>query len=966
MDKTNELRTSNADTTLNSKKDSFFLSILYVFLPPLWLTAFLGLPIYGKRFKNKLTSVFNSYVLPPIAVICVFLYIFYLNDIYPFGEKTIAWCDMTQQGVPYWINFKQVLQGDHNLFLNMANAAGMDGWTMLRSYFLYPFSYLILFVDTADVMAFVSLATVFKFAACCLTAMIFFRTCIKKLHPSIAVALSMMYSFCAYGIMYSQILNWPNAMYIMPLYFTGLYLLLKENKIWLFSVSIALVMRNFAFGYMAVIATLLFVGYYFIVCEDKLAVKKNSYSFTVGSAAGALLSMPLWLQFFSAFCNSARGVNVSSSLSSSVDFTSKYTVFPLVMSTAFMFVAAFLYKATKKKPIEKAIYFLFGIMLIPMVFEPINKMWHFGSYMGFPARYAYMLIFAGLAIAGILLSKDEYITNSYSVEESDSKTRKCAMYLVSMTAICCGLYFLYDFVIKYIEKNGKTMAAYATTLWGNEKSYKQMFVLFALFLLTYTIVYAIYKRKLISKQLFAFALIAILVCEAYASVSTYVVPSTAKMKMQNYYKYMDMAERVEEDDEFFRVKNARFLNAAYGSVSEANFPGTLGYNSMGHYSSLTSESYLYAVKAFGYSSVWMKIDTYGGTKFSDALFSIKYNIDKSANKPDNIVYQNDMYCIAKNENYLPLGIFADGSMLNVDLEKYSRIGLQESVFKSITESNKDLFKYFSPTYFSNCKLTESKDKYSITTSSSSAYMQYDIKIDGTKTLYFDCFDEFSNSLSEKVYDSFSVYVNGVKKSSKYPVNTQNGLLNLGTFTNQDVTVKINVLKNLNCRSFGVYAMDDDLLEKELNAVDSANLSVVGNKISGSFTSDSDGFIFVSVPYNQGFKCKVNGKSTNIENIFGGFIGVPVSKGENKIVLSYTPSMFVPSMIVWGVSIVGIIALAIILKKKKINGVYEATVKLVGEKNAATLSSATYICCLIAFLAVLLLVYVYPIILAMQI
>jgi uncharacterized membrane protein YfhO len=146
---------------------------------------------------------------------------------------------------------------------------------------------------------------------------------------------------------------------------------------------------------------------------------------------------------------------------------------------------------------------------------------------------------------------------------------------------------------------------------------------------------------------------------------------------------MDMAERVEEDDEFFRVKNARFLNAAYGSVSEANFPGTLGYNSMGHYSSLTSESYLYAVKAFGYSSVWMKIDTYGGTKFSDALFSVKYNIDKSANKPDNIVYQNDMYCIAKNENYLPLGIFADGSMLNVDLEKYSRIGLQESVFKSL-------------------------------------------------------------------------------------------------------------------------------------------------------------------------------------------------------------------------------------------------------------------------------------------
>lgn len=941
-------------------------TLLYIFLPPLWITAFLGLPFYCKHFKNKVTSFFNSYVLPPLAVVAVFLYIFSLNDIYPFGEKTIAWCDMTQQGVPYWINFKQVLEGEHNLFLNMANAAGMDGWTLLRSYFLYPFSYLILFVDNADAMAFVSLATVLKLAACCLTSMIFFRTCIKKLNPSIAVALSMMYSFCAYGTMYYQILNWPNSMYIMPLYFTGVYLLLKKHKIMLFSISIALIMRNFAFGYMAVIATILFVGYYFTVCEDKLAVKINSYHFTIGSAFGAILSMPLWLQFFGAFNSSARGVNVSDSLSSSVNFTSKYTVFPLVMSTAFMFVAAFLFKAVKKKPLEKAVYFLFGIMLIPMVYEPINKMWHFGSYMGFPARYAYILIFAGLVIAGLLLTKDTQVKSGMFAGEIQVGPRSYAINFFSTALIACGVYALYNFVVGYIETNGRVMSAYATTLWGNEKSYKHMFVLFSLFIVTYAVAYAVYKRKLITKQLFALALIAILVIEAYASISTYMVPSTAKMKMDNYDLYMDLSDRIEDDDDsFYRVKNARFLNAAYGSVSEANFPGSLGYNSMGHYSSLTSESYLYAVKAYGYSSVWMKVDTYGGTKFSDALFSIKYKIDKTANNPENTVYSNELYCIAETENYLPLGIYTDDALIDINLEEITRIQLQESVFKAITGSEKSLFTFVQPTKFYTCTLTKINDVYNIKKETDSAYIEYTVDIEGTKTLYFDCFDKFSNSLSEKINDSFSIYVNGTKKASKYPTSTQNGLLNLGTFTDETVTVKVNVLENVKCRSYGLYTLDDTLLEEQLKNASCANLTVDGNEISGKLTADKDGHVFVSVPYNKGFKCKVNGKEVKLENIFGGFIGVPVTEGENDIVISYTSSMFMPSMLITGIAVTLIIIAVIIFRKRKLYNVYDATLSIFGKKATGIITTITYVCVILAFVGVLFMVYIYPVILALQ-
>lgn len=934
------------------------LTICYLIFPPLWVTAFFNTNIYRKYFKNKVTTFFNCYIIPPCFVTLFFLNFFKQNDIYPFGNKTIAWCDMTQQGVPYWINFKQVLEGDQNLFLNMANASGMDGWSMLRSYFLYPFSYLALFVNSTDIMAFVSLATVLKLAICCVTAMVFFRVCLKQLNPSIAVALSIMYSFCAYGAMYYQILNWPSAMYIMPLYFTGLYILLKKHKIWLFSITIALIMRNFAFGFMAVIATVLFVGYYLLVLkEDESLVKRNAFDFIVGSVFGAILSIPIWLPFFGAFFGSARGVNVESSLSASNLLTSRYTVYPLLMSTAVMFVAAFALKSEKKKPAEKALYFLFGMMLIAMFFEPINKMWHFGSYMSFPARYAYIVIFCGLALSGCLFAKKE----GYSIKPSSAKNEKIrniVIVMFSLVFVLCVGGALYDYVADYVSANTNAMSAYARTLWGDSTSYKHLLLLFTLALIVYALGYVLLKKKLLTKQAFALLLVLVALSEAYTAINVHIIPASNKMNMTSYEKYVDLTDRI-EDDEFYRVKNATFLKTSYSSVSEANFPGTLGYNSMGHYSSLTSESYLYAAKAYGYNSVWMKVDTYGGTKFSDALFSVKYSISKTSAVTGDTVYSNDKYCITENDFFLPLGIFTSASKTDINVEDFSRIELQEYVYASITGGNDRLFIEIEPTSSVNAVIEEKDGIYNITKNVDDAYIYYAIDITGTKTLYLDCFDDFSNALSEDVYNSFTVYLNEEKVQSKYPIASQNGLLSLGTFTDETVTVKLSVLKDVQCRSFGLYAMDDEQLKDTINTVSCADLTVNGNKIGGDYYAETDGTIFVSVPYADGFDCTVNGKKVELSECFCGFIGVPVSKGKNSIEISYISPTFYSSIIIWGVLLAVIAALVIIAKRHGLNSAYDALQKCVGDKAFSKVLNIAKACVIIAFVAMIVLIYIYP-------
>lgn len=44
------------------------------------------------------------------------------------------------------------------------------------------------------------------------------------------------------------------------------------------------------------------------------------------------------------------------------------------------------------------------LTLLPVIFEPINKMWHTGDYMAFPMRYGYMTTLMMLTFAAVKLS----------------------------------------------------------------------------------------------------------------------------------------------------------------------------------------------------------------------------------------------------------------------------------------------------------------------------------------------------------------------------------------------------------------------------------------------------------------------------------------------------------------------------------------------------------------------------------
>jgi uncharacterized membrane protein YfhO len=101
--------------------------------------------------------------------------------------------------------------------------------------------------------------------------------------------------------------------------------------------------------------------------------------------------------------------------------------------------------------------------------------------------------------------------------------------------------------------------------------------------------------------------------------------------------------------------------------------------------------------------------------------------------------------------------------------------------------------------------------------------------------------------------------------------------------------------------------------------DSLHISKFGqNYIKGEINTDKNKILFFSIPYDRGWKVKVDGNNVNPMMINIGFIGVPVEKGSHQIELSYTPLYFYIGAAISLIAVIIFISLIYIkyLRKRK--------------------------------------------------
>lgn len=833
---------------------------------------------------DKLKKIL-PFIVPPLAVMLIMWFAFYRNDLYPFGDGTVSWCDMSQQVIPLLTDFKDILSGKDGIFLNFHNAGGMNLWGVFFFFIASPYTLLVLLADKADAIYLVNIMTVLKLMTAAVTAQIYFRTCQKKLSPYISSVLSIVYAFCGYGMFYYQNNIWLDMMYLFPLLMVAFKELFEKKRIIPYTVMLTLMMIvNYYISYMIVIFILLFMA---VCCwryrkEEKY--KDVPCRFIIGSLLGALLSAVVWIPCFLQFLSSGRSKSVIMQIESADFFSNYQTTFCLLLSTASVavIVLVFLLDGKKRsKRLNTDLIMLF-LMLIPIIIEPANLMWHTGSYMSFPCRYAFITIFFALICAGYFLSSENAI----------AKEKKNCDHFVIFLILAALIYGFYRFSEGFVENNRDGMAKYTKSLWQDSTAFELWLEFFVVAAVFYTIITLLHKKGWISKKVFALFLAMFVVAESYANVNVYMITPDMNYPERSYYHHniMDLSDRIEDNDGFYRVKTS-------SKLFEVNLVGSMGYNSLSHYTSLTSRDYMYMMKQLGYSSYWMEVGSYGGTELTDALLSVKYLIEKNDGITNNAdsVYSNSIYEIVPTEYYLPLGIVTDADLSgSEELSTGTRSDVQKKLFEQLFGGNGDelITDYEYDSIYGIQDDSVMSPSFTFNSSSDFSYMDYEIKVTDKQTLYFDCFDKLSNNLSESINGSFMVTVNGRSIQTDYPSQSSNGLLKLGEFENEEVNVRVTLNKNItNCRSYGVFGLHHDVLQKALEQVNTAGLTDNDGKLSGSVNAKAGQKCVLQIPYQEGLKIKVNGESVSYSKVFGDLVCFDLQEGENSITVTNVPKGF---------------------------------------------------------------------------
>lgn len=801
------------------------------------------------------------------------LVLYAMKELFPFGEFTVSWCDMNQQVVPLLCEFKDILEGKGSLFLNLQNAGGMNFWGVFLFFISSPFTFLVAFVEKWQMMRFANILVLLKIMLCAGCASVFFDRIFPKLRPFFTVLLSISYAFCGYTMLFYQNMVWLDMMYLFPLFLLSLHHLAKTGSLAPYAFCLAaMITVNFYLGYMVVLFLILAAGIWVFFFSPHTIRGERIIQLAAGTLGAALLSAVVWLPALLQYLISARGGNLFQSLGSGALFSPLDTIGMLLLCTSIV-IPAFLFQSLRcargemKDSKEAYTLVLFVLMLIPVVVEPINKIWHTGSYQAFPGRYGYILVLLGLCLAAQILQRP-----------ADPPCNR------SSAPWTAALFFLLGFVIFAAfflwNRYPKTLTAYTRTLWGNDQSLQIFLIFFLLAAGCCGLGLFLYRHRLLSRRLLAICLCVLTITESLFYGTCFFAS-----KSDGSFVHVANLEGKIDDDSFYRVKNNR-------KNYDVNLTGAIGYPTLNHYTSLTSENYMHGIRKLGYSAYWMEVSSVGGTLISDALLNQKYTVYRQHPVSETTIYSDGEYSIRQNDLVLPLGIVTDANLaLEEELELTARPYAGEHLLRTLAQSGQSIVKEYPPTYTHNVSLTRDGAYYNITRrGNGDSIIEYQLPpSDSTCTYYFDCFDSLQNNLNEPYYKAFSIYIDGELVNREYPTQSLNGIFELTVRANQSVRVTLTVHKDVSVRSFGVFSVSHDALAQTLASMRTAQMQTGRDTVSGTATAQQDGeYLFLSLPYDKGYTAVVNGQTVPILRVFDTWMAIPLEKGENTVSLRYQP------------------------------------------------------------------------------
>lgn len=820
------------------------------------------------------------------AVSFVFLYaLYYLLSFAPFGMNTLGYEDATIQYFDFFNYYKNILMGKTDLFYTMSDTLGGDLLSVFSYYLASPWNLLILFFESHQILTFFNLLAAIKISLAAATMTIFVTGYFgKKIQPICVLILSWSYAFMQYNIAQASNIMWLDGVYMLPLMILGVRRAVKDKKITLLAISTALcILFNwYAAGVCCLFSIIMFFyesALLFFATEKKdrlfqlfLGTLCYGGGMVISLFMSAALFLPTVLSLLAGkgmggetgtyFAGNPLSLITNYHIGAISDYGNPtvYCGGLAIIGVIALFCAKSI--AVREKVLGAILLFASTFMYYWEIYNHIFSLLRQATSYYF--RYSYVSAFAIIFLSALFLSK---------VKKDDIRS------VFKGVGIYAGAIIL----LHYIKVPVLSKYVYAS-------------IIFAL-LMAIGVYYVTHLDK--KKKKLAVAVLLVFVCLAESGLNAITLwtqhYSVNGEYITNYESVQkkQISELQAYDDGMYRVaqttrrEGARYneslaynywSNTGYTSCPEKiqmDFLDNLGYRSEAECMTIVNTSILAADSLLGVKYVLSNITINGLVK-----------IDELPVANGKSVYENP-YC-------LPMAFLLD----NVNIQ-------------SIEAANP--FEYQNVLYTQllgkECALYT---RVNYVQSTNGSGMDYTIDVpQGNYALYGNIPFE-GMEWDWLYYGEGNTYYGSWISPSVFYVSTDSGM------TTASVTLKTNTPERYGEAQF--YALNLDVLEEVSGILSSQpvdDIQLGKGEIHHEIEVDSDKYLYLSVPYSDGWSIQVNGQ--DVEPLLHGdcMMVLPLTAGKNVIDMEYSIPGLTIGIILSILGVMILIAWNIVAKNQKL-------------------------------------------------
>ena len=807
--------------------------------------------VQQRIIKRKRICYILAFSIPMILTMIAFA----VNRIYPVGDKGIMLIDSAHQYLPFFTEFQRKLSGNTSLLYSFGNGLGTNFWALYAYYLSGPLNFLIVLFPERLVMEGMTFLIILKIGISGLSFSHFLMEKNKKYNFSV-VAFSVMFALSNFLIGYYFNIMWLDSVMLLPLIMLGVERLVKGKGGRYYGAFLFLaIYSNYYIGFMICI----FSCIYYVV--QIISLKKPDFKKIISSAGtfawysllgggmSAILLIPAY-----------KALELTQSVATNKGFPKElkfYTSGLTSLTQLFAFVEPInisnddrgklnvycgvlillllgLYVLDNKIQLRERVAKIFLCIFLYVSFSVniLNYVWHgFHEQNGLPNRFAFIFVAFALSLGFEALQH---------IRQLDLKRILVSCFTPAIAVILAMAFNYGDHPIP-------------------------VYMMTFLLLTIYTWLIMFYRLGMMKKSMFIGALAGVVIAEIGSNtiagfVSNGTITRSIYLRDQNAYQTMIARQA---DTSFYRSE----IDGGKNGTLIRNGNMYVGGRGIVIFSSTVAEGTINLVGSLGMEARANKSGYAGVSNLVNDIFGIKYlmaRIDAEELYGFTKIDEEGTLYLYENQDVLSIGFMVEDSIVDWDLKTGASIDrLNDFIVKAAGEAAvyKEVASY---------PMTESETLTFNLAPNEGMYLELNRAVEEVK---------ITTPTYTKSYGTFTDH-----------------LLDLGCYPDgAEVTVEFTAKENQHSETkLTSYSYQKDEYEKVITKLAEHQLQITeyaDDSLKGTIVVDEAKTLLLSIPYEEGWEIKVDGRKVDYFMIGDALIGINLDSGEHTLELNYTPAGF---------------------------------------------------------------------------